>query len=204
MKASALYRTRMRTKISGILGLIAFLLAVVTQSAWLNGGWLEHILAWAGLLLVILGVFGRLWSTVHIGGRKTKSLVRDGPFALTRNPLYFFSLLGTVGLGLASANPAVCILLVGSFILYYPGVLAAEEAKLKRKHGEAFTAYEAEVPRFWPRWKRNWSEPEWITTSAPQFRRALQDGFGFMAGYMALRALATAHAQGWLPAWVLL
>lgn len=201
MRHSPMHRTSMRTKITGILGVAALLLAVFTRSTWLSGGWLEHGLAWAGLLLVTGGIFGRLWSTVYVGGRKTKALVREGPFALTRNPLYFFSLMATVGLGLASANAAVFLLLVGGFALYYPGVLAHEEERLARKHGEAFSAYQAEVPRFWPRWRRDWPESDWTETSGHKFRQALGDAFGFIAAYLVLRIIATAHAQGWLSAW---
>lgn len=199
----ALHQTTARSRLSHILGAGAVVLALTTRSTWLEAGWTPLILGWLGLALVTGGIFGRLLSTLYIGGRKNKEIVREGPYGLTRNPLYFFSFLAMTGLGLASANPAVLGLLVLSFALYYPGVFAQEEAKLLRKHGEPFAAYQREVPRFWPRPGLPWHEPEWVEASPRFFRAALGDALGFVAAYIALRAIAEAHGRGLLPAYPL-
>jgi len=196
------HHTRNRILLSRLLGVLAVLLAFATRSQWLAGGWTEQILAWAGLLLVVGGAFGRLLSTLFIGGRKTHELVTDGPYGLTRNPLYFFSFLAVTGLGLASANPAVLILVVAAFALYYPGVLTREEEKLGQEHPEAFAAYRQQVPRFWPR-LGNWQEPQWVEASPRKFRQAGADAAWFVVVYIVLRAIAEAHATGALPAYPL-
>lgn len=198
-----LFKTGTRRRLSQLIGLAAVVLALTTRSTWLTGGWPPLVLAWAGLGLVVAGVFGRLLATLFIGGHKSSEIITQGPYGLTRNPLYFFSFVGMVGLGLASANPAVLALLVLAFALYYPGVFAEEEAKLGRKHGEPFEAYKRRVPRFWPGLSQPWQEPEWVETSPAHFRSALADGFGFMAAYIVLRVIAEAHARGWLPAYPL-
>jgi protein-S-isoprenylcysteine O-methyltransferase Ste14 len=198
-----LHQTTARRRLSQVFGVAAIVLAVTTRSTWLTGGWPTLILAWAGLFLVVGGIFGRLLSTLFIGGRKSSSIVTDGPYGLTRNPLYFFSFLAVVGIGLGSANPAVLVLLVAGFWLYYPGVFAQEEAKLLRKHGEPYADYQRQVPRFWPRLGQGWQEPDWIEASPHRFRLALADAFGFVAAYVALRAIAEAHARGALPAYPL-
>ncbi|MEF8793742.1 methyltransferase family protein [Thiohalorhabdus sp.] len=198
-----LFKTRTRRRLSQLIGLGAIVLALTTRSTWLTGGWPSLLLAWVGLLLVAAGIFGRLHSTLFIGGHKNQQVVTEGPYGLTRNPLYLFSLLGLIGLGLASANPTVLALLVMAFALYYPGVFAEEEAKLRRKHGEPFEAYQRQVPRFWPSLDQPWQEPEWVTTSPAHFRSALGDAFWFVAAYVAFRAIAEAHARGWLPAYPL-
>ena len=182
--------------------LVAVILALITRSQWLTGGWTELILAWAGLALVTAGAFGRLLATLFIGGRKTHELITDGPYGITRNPLYFFSFLAVLGLGLASANPAVLLLLLFTFALYYPGVLALEEDKLARRHETAFAAYRERVPRFWPR-LRGWQEPEWLEASPKKFRQAVADVTWFVVAYIILRAIAEAHATGLLPAYPL-
>ena len=202
MAQRRLHHTRTRIYLSRVLGLLAVLLALGTRSQWLDGGWAEHLLAWAGLALVLAGAFGRLLSTLFIGGRKTQELVTDGPYGLTRNPLYFFSFLAVVGLGLASANPAVLLLVVGAFALYYPGVLEREETKLADLHGEAFAAYRRTVPRFWPR-LRGWQEPDWVESSPRKFRQAGADAAWFVVVYIGLRAIAMAHSTGALPAYPL-
>jgi protein-S-isoprenylcysteine O-methyltransferase Ste14 len=198
-----LHQTNPRRRLSQVLGLGAIVLALTTRSQWLAEGWLPLILGWVGLLLVAAGIFGRLLSTLFIGGRKSSEIVTDGPYGLTRNPLYFFSFLGLLGVGLASANPAVLALLVLAFALYYPGVFAQEEAKLLRKHGDAFAAYRDRVPRFWPDPRLGWREPAWVETAPNHFRSALGDASGFIAAYLILRIIAEAHARGVLPAYPL-
>ncbi len=74
---------------------------LVTSSAW-EGSMFGHALFVAGVVLVGVATVGRLWCALYIGGRKNAVLVTEGPYAMTRNPLYFFSFLGFVGLGLAT------------------------------------------------------------------------------------------------------
>jgi protein-S-isoprenylcysteine O-methyltransferase Ste14 len=198
-----LYKTTARRRLSQAFGVAAVALALTTRSTWFTDGWPALVVAWVGLLLVAGGVFGRLLSTLYIGGRKSSEIVAEGPYGLTRNPLYFFSFLGVLGLGLASANPAFLAVMVLAFALYYPGVLAQEEAKLLRKHGEPYAAYLQRVPRFWPRPGLPWQEPDWVEASPRRFRSALADAFWFVAAYIALRAIAEAHARGVLPAYPL-
>jgi len=198
-----LFKTTTRRRVSQVFGVAAIVLALTTKSTWLTGGWPTLVLAWLGLILLAVGVFGRLLSTLYIGGRKSSEIVTEGPYGLTRNPLYFFSFLGLLGLGLASANPAFLVVLVLAFALYYPGVFAQEEAKLLRKHGEPYAAYQKRVPRFWPRLTLTRKEPEWVEVSPDRFRSALGDAFWFVAGYIVLRAIAEAHARGALPAYPL-
>ena len=46
-----------------------------------------------GFILLLIGVFGRIWSSLYIEGNKTNNLITSGIYALSRNPLYFFSFL---------------------------------------------------------------------------------------------------------------
>lgn len=59
-------------------------------------GWRE-VAELTGYLLLIAAALGRIWAFAYIGGRKNRELCQKGPYALTRNPLYFFSFLGVVG-----------------------------------------------------------------------------------------------------------
>ena len=70
---------------------------------------LAGLLAWP---VLAAGVSLRLWSTLHIGGHKRQRVVMDGPYSICRNPLYLFSLLATLGVGLGSctlAFPAIAM-----------------------------------------------------------------------------------------------
>lgn len=107
-----------------------------------------------GLVLTALGALGRLWCMVYISGRKTSELVVTGPYSLSRNPLYFFSLLGAVGIALCARDLLLLVAIAGFFLLYYPRVMQAESAKLASLHGPAYQRYQRAVPAFLPRWRR--------------------------------------------------
>lgn len=132
--------------------------AVLCIAAWLyaalrlpvlHGGAVEW-LAWSGHLLVALAVFGRIWSTLHIGGHKNGRLCRSGPYARTRNPLYFFSWLGVTGIALIFRQPWLVPLAWLGFLISFAPLIYAEESRLARLFGADFDRYRREVPRFFP------------------------------------------------------
>ena len=104
----------------------------------------------AGCMLVAVATIGRLWCSLYIGGYKKKQLVTSGPYSLCRNPLYFFSSIGIIGVGFTTGTVTIPHLLAILFSLYYPFVIRFEEAILAPLHGDAFKDYVARVPRFWP------------------------------------------------------
>jgi protein-S-isoprenylcysteine O-methyltransferase Ste14 len=57
---------------------------------------------------------------------------------MCRNPLYFFSLIGAIGLGLASENLLILGLIMIFFLVYYPFTIIAEEAKLEITFGYSY------------------------------------------------------------------
>jgi protein-S-isoprenylcysteine O-methyltransferase Ste14 len=86
--------------------------------------------------------------------RKDSQLATAGPYAWTRNPLYFGSSLLAVGFAAMSADwiSAALLLLPSTFI--YPDVIRSEEGHLERLFGNDFIAYCSRVPRFFPRFGR--------------------------------------------------
>ncbi|MCB0335978.1 MAG: isoprenylcysteine carboxylmethyltransferase family protein, partial [Bdellovibrionales bacterium] len=108
----------------------------------------EIIFFFCGIVLVGVASLGRLWCTVYIAGNKTGVLVTEGPFSLCRNPLYFFSLLGAVGVGLATETITIPILILVLFAFWYPLVIKDEEERLREVHGAAYGKYCEKVPRF--------------------------------------------------------
>lgn len=108
-----------------------------------------------GLPLVILGELMRTWSSGHI--RKDHALATDGPYSLTRNPLYFGSFVLGLGFALMANRWSVLFGFVLLFGLIYDATIEDEEHKLLKQFGEAFAGYCREVPRFFPRmsgWRR--------------------------------------------------
>lgn len=134
-----------------LLCAVGWLGLAVVLPTW-RGGWIEAG-AVLGHLLVAAAVAGRLWSTLHIGGLKNGRLCRSGPYALTRNPLYFFSWLGVTGIALVFRQPWLVVAASAGFALSFAPLIHAEERRLSGLFGEAYRAYQARVPRFFPRWR---------------------------------------------------
>ena len=83
----------------------------------------HFLLEAAGLLLIVAAVFGRFWAGLYIYGYKNDRIVTKGPYSIVRNPLYFFSFLGALGISISSKNLIVFALIMGFFIIYYPWVV---------------------------------------------------------------------------------
>lgn len=80
-------------------------------------------------------------------------LVTEGFFAHARNPLYDGNLLILAGLLLIHNHPAVYLLGGVFFLSAYIAIVAAEEAFLSRKFGQAYADYCARVPRWLPNFR---------------------------------------------------
>lgn len=124
---------------------LGYLLAIV--ALWLARPSLRSI-----CLGALVGAAG-LAIRAHAAGylRKQQILTVTGPYARTRNPLYFGSFILMIGAALAMNSWWVAGLLLSYFALVYNMVMRREEMELRRQHGAAFDAYAAAVPLFVPR-----------------------------------------------------
>lgn len=130
----------------------AFGLLLFTGSRWQgNSPWICSGFLLSALLLVSVASAGRLWCSLHIAGNKNKRLVTTGPYSICRNPLYFFSLIGLIGIGLATSTFMIPALLILSFFLYYPLIIRKEESTLQRLFPEEYGSYATAVPQLIPR-----------------------------------------------------
>jgi protein-S-isoprenylcysteine O-methyltransferase Ste14 len=161
-------------------------------------GLLEQLLKFSGLLFVLVGTFGRLWSTLYIAGYKTSSLITVGPYSVVRHPLYFFSFVGGLGLALSTEMLTIIGLYTLLFGIYYPTVIRLEERRLGGLHGPELAAYRARVPAFIPKWSL-FQEPENYQVNTRLFRRSLLDGMWFIIAYGGLELCQVLHRQGVLP-----
>ena len=198
-RGKRVYRSRTRILLSRGFSVALLLVFLFTKAPGLLQFPQVIALGLTGLLLACLSAFGRVWSSMYIGGRKTSRLVDKGPYSVTRNPLYIFSLLGAAGLGLASCNPLVLLCLLAGFLLYYPGVISREEEKLRAKHGAAFEEYMARVPRILPRISL-FEQPEEISARPEAVTKAFGDAVSFVVAYIVLRSVVWIHAFNILPA----
>jgi Phospholipid methyltransferase len=146
-------------------------------------------LVW-GMALALLGLLLRAVAAGHL--HKQEELTVSGPYGWTRNPLYFGSFLLVSGFAVASHSWYAAALVVGYYAIFYPAVMRREEGELRRKHGEAFDAYAARVPLFFPRAPRRGGDrvASGQLFSWDQYgrNREYQAALGFMVGVMLLVA----------------
>jgi hypothetical protein len=102
-----------------------------------------------GALVGIVGLLVRAMAAGHL--HKQSVLTVTGPYAHTRNPLYFGSAILTLGAAIATHSCISAILLLGYFALFYSIVMRREEQELRFHHGASFDEYAHAVPLFFPR-----------------------------------------------------
>jgi protein-S-isoprenylcysteine O-methyltransferase Ste14 len=169
---------KVRITLARVFVYLLILFIMVTGSAWHGRFALtSSLLFFLGIFFVTVAAAGRLWCSLYIAGRKTRILVTIGPYSICRNPLYFFNLLGSVGVALTSRTFLIPALVLTGFAGYFPLVIFQEEKKLIDRHGAAFEAYASKTPRFWPDLKRL-EEPEFYLVKPIIFRNHL-----FSAGW---------------------
>ena len=78
----------------------------------------------------------------------TRTLVVNGPFQFTRNPLYLAMTLIYFGIALAFSSLWALVLLVGVLVIMDRSVIASEEQYLQRSFGERYMQYKARVRRW--------------------------------------------------------
>jgi protein-S-isoprenylcysteine O-methyltransferase Ste14 len=158
---------------------LAFFLVVLAMESAHEGNLVSTALFLAGLMLVGVATVGRLWCSLYISGHKNAALITSGPYSLSHNPLYFFSLLGFAGIGFASETFSLGLALATAMLVGYPAVIRQEEAVLRERFGAAFEAYCARVPRFLPKLS-GYVEPETYTVNPRLFRRTMFDVVWFV------------------------
>lgn len=102
-----------------------------------------------GALVGLIGLAIRAYAAGYL--HKQEVLTVTGPYARTRNPLYFGSSILTLGAAIAMNSLWVSVLLLAYFSLVYSMVMRREEMELRQQHGAAFDSYAASVPLFFPR-----------------------------------------------------
>ncbi len=169
--------------------LACVILLFVTPPSWRQESGSGRLLETTSLLLVVIAALGRVWSSLYISGYKEHRIVCEGPYAIVRNPLYVFSFIGALGLGLATRHLAILAVIAMAFLFYYPLVVKAEEHNLLQKFGEDYEHYRKAVPRFLPR-RLQLLEPDTYPVRPGHVRRSIQEVSWFFLAYLFLE-LAT-------------
>jgi hypothetical protein len=129
---------RWRVRVGYPLALIYCLLADPTA----------HSILWGGLITAF-GLMIRGFASGHL--RKYEQLATEGPYACTRNPLYFGSAFLAAGFIVAGHSWWAGAIIAAYFAVFYYAVMRNEESDLRSRYGHAFDQYAARVPLFFPR-----------------------------------------------------
>ena len=123
---------------------LGFLFAVAY--IWLAHPTVRSIIA--GSCISLIGLLIRALASGHV--KKNEQLTTSGPYAYTRNPLYFGSLVIAAGFAVASRSWWVALIAMVMFFAIYIPVIRGEEGFL-RAHFPEFEEYARHVPRLFPR-----------------------------------------------------
>jgi len=173
-------------------------LLLFSSHSWQEYSFLDMIIQWVGFVLIVITTLGRIWCFVYISGYKDDRLIQYGPYSLVRNPLYLFSFMGTIGLGLATENLVALALMVILFCVFYPSVVEEEESNLKTWYGETFEAYAQKTPRWIPDFK-HYKEIEEYPVKPRIFIKAMLESMWFLLFFMILQVIENLHHMGILP-----
>ena len=132
------------------------LASALSRQGWLTFGAATVVLLVAALVFTALGAGLRIWGSAYVGSSIVKSpamhgavMLADGPFRLTRNPLYLGTLLHTIGVAILMP-PSGAIFAVALLWVFQVRLALAEESFLVARFGQPYVAYKAAVPRFLP------------------------------------------------------
>lgn len=109
------------------------------------------ILGLTGFILTLTAqvAMGESWR-IGIDERERTTLVRTGPFAVVRNPIFAAMIPATVGLVLMVPNVVATLALVALTVALELQTRVVEEPYLLRVHGDDYARYASEVGRFVP------------------------------------------------------
>ena len=163
-----------RKIVLGVALVIGVIFFSVTGSWQPSGTRTHEMIEWVGIVAIVVCIVGRTWCTMYIGGRKDDQFVTEGPYSITRNPLYLFSVLGAAGVG-AQLGSVVSGITFGVLAwIVFNVVVLQEERALAARYPAQFASYRATVPRFLPHF-RLWHDVPTLTVTPANVVRTFAD-----------------------------
>lgn len=151
-----------------------------------------------GIYLVVVCILGRTLCSIYITGHKSDRIIDIGPYSICRNPLYVFSFIGAVGVGLMSGS-----LIIGTSFgivvwIIQRIVIFREEAFLLKNHGDSYRDYLLRVPRFWPDFSL-WNSGDNIVVRPRGVVRTFADASFFLLAIPLMEVLEFLKETCFLP-----
>jgi protein-S-isoprenylcysteine O-methyltransferase Ste14 len=188
------WHERLRTSVSRIAAIVWFLGAGATVPLLGTDSHTGRLLFLLGAVLTVVGATGRTWCLLIVG-----------PYSLCRHPLYFFSLVGTAGVGLASRTLVIPGIAIAAFIFYYVGVIRSEQNRLGEIHGAEFDSYIQRVNSLIPGLRTFQSADRTREVFMKPVVRGLLDNGWFLLAFVGIHLLGELRTHHlFLDGWTLL
>ena len=195
-------RSTPRLRLTALL-LAALVVLVASSERTAATGLAGLALQLAGLACIGCAALGRIWTSLFIAGYKDAQLVRQGPYAALRHPLYALSLLAMLGAGLTTRSVAISVGLLVAFAAIYAAASRVEDRFLHGAHGESFQRYAREVRAFLPR-PTSHAVPESLEVRPRVLWKAFLDAGTLLAYWVLLVFADGLQQQGVTPTWITL
>jgi protein-S-isoprenylcysteine O-methyltransferase Ste14 len=187
-----------RKLVLSIAILIGVMMFAVTTSRYRSGPVTHEAIEWVGIVAIVICILGRTWCSLYIGGRKIVQFVTDGPYSVSRNPLYSFSILGAAGAGAQLGSLVTAVLFATLAWLIFRVVVLQEETVLAERYGAAYASYLAAVPRFLPN-PRLWRDVPTLTVMPPKVLGTFADAMLFLLAVPIAESFELLQNLGLLP-----
>jgi protein-S-isoprenylcysteine O-methyltransferase Ste14 len=124
----------------------------------------------SGIAISLIGLMIRAWASGYL--KKNMELTTTGPYAHTRNPLYFGTFIMATGIAISTNAWWFVVLFMTLYLLIYAPVMAAEAETLIKLFPDEYASYSKYVPMFLPR-LLPWRNEEKPATQANERKFAL-------------------------------
>ena len=113
-------------------------------------------LRYVGVAPLVAGLFLNMWAAKLFGRARTtikpfqqsSALVVQGPYRLSRNPMYLGMVVALIGVGVLLGSVTPWAVIPAFALVIDRRFIRAEETELGRTFGSAYTAYRATVRRW--------------------------------------------------------
>jgi protein-S-isoprenylcysteine O-methyltransferase Ste14 len=151
-----------------------------------------------GAAVALVGLLVRASAAGYL--RKDRVLATSGPYAFTRNPLYFGSSMLAAGFVVAGHSWIAGVVVAVYFAVFYYAVMRNEEQDLRARFPEEFPAYAQRVSLFFPWVYGGYGQP--IAASAESVEHFSWALFVRNREYRAVLGTIGGFALVWLRMWM--
>ena len=137
-------------------GMAAVVAMVVVHLVVPVAGLAQAPITWLGVPFVAVGLILNIWAGGLFTRRRTtfkpfaesQRLVRDGPFRLSRNPMYLGMVLAALGIAMLLGTLTPFIVVAGLAWVLHVRFVTVEEAMLEDAFGDEYRNYRRQVRRW--------------------------------------------------------